>query len=186
MEELEMIQRRREDPVLFMIHRLSRSIMRASMAYYLQEFGLGVPQVQILNAIGAHGPLVSKDIADFMAMNKALVSRSLSDLTERGYTETLPDDKDARRRLWVLTAKGQEFVAMCRPVRMERTAKLLETLSDDEEAALIDVLERLYASSEAQRRDETRVLAARRRQSGGRDKDAAAGKAEPGRRQAGS
>jgi len=62
-----MTEEPRSDPILFFIHRLSRSILRASMARYLKEFGLGVPQVQILNAIGARGPLVSKEIAALQA-----------------------------------------------------------------------------------------------------------------------
>jgi DNA-binding MarR family transcriptional regulator len=167
---------RREDPVvLFMVHRLSRSLMRASMAYYLQEFGLGVPQVQILNSIGSLGPMLSKEIADHTAMNKALVSRSLSELTGSGYTEMRPDAGDARRRVWRLTARGQDFVTRFRPVRIERTTTLLKTLSDSEQDALVDVLDRLYNASEAQRCDEARALAARHAVAdGAKERDVAA------------
>ena len=41
-----------DDPVLFLLHRLQRSVLRASMAYYMYAFDLGVPQVQILHALG--------------------------------------------------------------------------------------------------------------------------------------
>ncbi|HVV92331.1 MAG TPA: MarR family winged helix-turn-helix transcriptional regulator [Hyphomicrobiales bacterium] len=153
---------RREDPILFFIHRLSRSILRASMARYTLEFDLGVPQVQILNAIGALGPRVSKDLADYMAMNKALVSRSLSDLTARGYTRNTADPNDARRRVWTLTAKGRRLVEICRPIRHERTSQLTAALTDDERAVLVDILHRLYAASEQLGADEAK-LAKRRR-----------------------
>ena len=158
-----MHSRRIEDPVSFLIHRLSRSVMRASMAYYLQEFGLGVPQVQILHSIGSHGPLVSKDIADYIAMNKALVSRSLSELSARGYAENTSDASDARRRVWTLTPKGKEFVAMCRPIRLERRAKLLKVLTQEEREIFVGVLQRLYESSENLRAEEAVMLAQRRR-----------------------
>lgn len=158
-----MNSRRTDDPVSFLIHRLSRSLMRASMAYYLHEFGLGVPQVQILHAIGSHGPLVSKDIADYIAMNKALVSRSLSELNARGYAENTSDANDARRRVWTLTPKGKEFIAQCRPVNLERRAKLLKVLTEEERAVFVDVLERLYQSSENLRAAESVMLAERRR-----------------------
>lgn len=152
-----------ESPISFLIHRLSRSWMRASMAYYLQEYGLGVPHVQILNTIGGRGALVSKEIADYTVMNKALISRSLSELTARGYTASAGDPKDARRRVWKLTAKGEAFVSAFKQVRLDRQNKLIQTLSREEKALLVDILERLYASSERLRVEESKLLAASRR-----------------------
>jgi DNA-binding MarR family transcriptional regulator len=155
--------RNAESPISFLIHRLSRSWMRASMAFYLQEYGLGVPHVQILNIIDSRGPTVSKDIADYTVMNKALVSRSLSELTARGYAVSAADPKDARRRVWKLTAKGQAFVAAFRPIRLDRQNKLIEALSREEKAMLVDILDRLYVSSERLRTEEGKMLATRRR-----------------------
>jgi DNA-binding MarR family transcriptional regulator len=179
-----MTAERRDDPILFFIHRLSRSLLRASMARYMLEFGLGVPQVQLLNAIGALGPRASKDLADHMAMNKALVSRSLSDLTARGYTRDTTDPADARRHVWTLTAKGRRLVEVCRPLRHARTNYLLAALTDDEGAVLVDILERLYAASERlgadeaaigrRRRDKARKGTPARRRRAGRAKPAVA------------
>jgi DNA-binding MarR family transcriptional regulator len=137
--------------------------MRASTAYYLQAFALGVPHVQILHTIGTQGPLVSKAIADYTVMNKALVSRSLTDLTGRGYTVGALDEEDARRRVWKLTPKGEAFVKMCRPIRLERQSKLLQVLSREEKEVLVGMLNRLYARSEALRVEEGVTLASRRR-----------------------
>lgn len=155
-------QRPGADPIIFHIHRLSRSIMRAAMAQYLHEFGLGVPQVQILNALGARGPAVSKEIATYTAMNKALVSRSLSELTIAGYTVSSLDIADARLRVWKLTKKGEGFVSTFRPVLMERRLKLLKVLTADEQMLLAQFIDKLYSSSEALGRNE----AAARRSSG--------------------
>lgn len=152
-----------ESPISFLIHRLSRSWLRASMAYYLSAYGLGVPHVQILNTIGSRGALVSKDIADVTVMNKALISRSLSELMARGYTASVVDPKDARRRVWKLTPRGEAFVVAFRPVRLDRQNKLIQTLSREEKAMLVDILERLYASSERMRIEESKALAATRR-----------------------
>jgi DNA-binding MarR family transcriptional regulator len=152
-----------ESPISFLIHRLSRSWLRASMAYYLSAYGLGVPHVQILNTIGSRGALVSKDIADFTVMNKALISRSLSELTARGYTARVVDPQDARRRVWKLTPKGEAFVEAFRPVRLDRQNKLIQALSREEKAMLVDILERLYASSERLRIEEGKMRAAMRR-----------------------
>jgi DNA-binding MarR family transcriptional regulator len=152
-----------ESPISFLIHRLSRSWMRASMAYYMREFGLGVPHVQILHTLGNRGALVSKEIADYTVMNKALVSRSLSDLSDRGYASSNADAADARRRVWTLTPKGKAFVDMFHGVRIGRQERLIEVLSLEEKSVLVDILERLYASSEHLRLEESKMLAARRR-----------------------
>jgi DNA-binding MarR family transcriptional regulator len=118
------------------------------MAYYLRQFKLGVPQVQILHAVGGRGPLASKQIADVLAMNKALVSRSLRELTDLGYVTSTGDSQDARLRVWSLTAEGQNFVARARSVRIERQNRFLSVLTKEEQLLLVDVLDRLFASSE--------------------------------------
>ena len=95
-------------------------------------------------------------------MNKALVSRSLSELTARGYTRNTADPNDARRRVWTLTAKGRRLVETCRPLRHERTSRLMAALTEDERAMLVDILNRLYIASEQLGADEAQ-LAKRRR-----------------------
>lgn len=159
-------QRPGSDPIIFHIHRLSRSIMRAAMAQYLHEFGLGVPQVQILNSLGARGPAVSKEIATYTAMNKALVSRSLSELTNAGFTVSSLDVADARLRVWKLTKKGEDSVAAFQPVLLGRRSKLLKVLTAEEQTLLTQFIDKLYSSSEALGRNE----AAARRSPGQRSK----------------
>ncbi len=152
-----------EYPVFFYVHRLSRSLMRGSMAYYLHEFGLGVPQVQILNTLGRRGPLVSKDIAEGIAMNKALVSRSLGELMELGFIEGANDANDARRRLWTLTQKGRKFVEKYEPIGLVRRRGLLKVLSAEDQSLFVDILDKLYRQSEKLRAEEKTGFKKRRR-----------------------
>lgn len=167
-----------DEPIILHIHRLSRSILRTSTAQYMHAFGLGVPQVQILNALGVHGTLSSKEIAEHTAMNKALVSRSLSELTNIGYTAISADATDARRSLWKLTAKGEGFVVAFRPMRLARRAKLLKVLAPDERALLIEIIEKLIVSSEEMGRQEA---AARRAKNGGRQRTMRRAARRPGK-----
>jgi DNA-binding MarR family transcriptional regulator len=146
-----------DHPILFKVHRLSRSLLRASMAYYLHEFELGVPQVQILHAL-IPGPLASKAIADVLAMNKALISRAVRELEDRGYVTGVSGVDDGRLRIWSLTDKGEEFVTMARPIRIERQRKFLSVLTREEQLLLEGVLDKLYESSEALRVDEAQLI----------------------------
>lgn len=128
------------------------------MAYYLHEFGLGVPQVQILHAL-IQGPRASKDIADVLAMNKALISRSVRELEDLGYVTGKSGVDDGRLRIWSLTERGRELVQMARPIRMERQRKFLSVLTKEEQRLLEGVLDKLYASSEALRAEEAELIA---------------------------
>jgi DNA-binding MarR family transcriptional regulator len=129
------------------------------MAYYVHEFGLGVPQFQILNLLGRGASLPSKEIANLLAMNKALVSRSLRELSDLGYVTMTGDTQDARVRNCSLTDKGLKMIEEARGVRHERQDKFLAVLTRKEQLFLVDVLDRLYESSEALRREEAIFLA---------------------------
>jgi DNA-binding MarR family transcriptional regulator len=141
-----------------MVHRLSRSLLRGSMAFYLHEYGLGVPEVQILNLLSRGRPLASKEIAEILAINKALVSRAVRQLTALGYITTKVDPQDGRFRICDLTPKGRDFVETSRPDRHKRQDKFLSVLSRQEQILLVDVLDRLFVSSEAWRYEEAVLL----------------------------
>jgi hypothetical protein len=99
-------------------------------------------------------------------MNKALVSRSLSDLTRLGYTTMSSEASDARRSLWRLTGKGEALVAAFRPLRVARRARLLQALSPDERAQLTRLIDKLIVSSDEMGRHEAAERRAQR--TGGR------------------
>lgn len=133
------------------------------MSFYLDRYGIGLPHMQILHTVAKHGPLPSIGIVDHTGMNKSLASRTLGQLTDDGYTIDLTDPADARKRVWVLTPKGEEFVAEVAPVLQERRLKILDALSEGERALLPELLKRLLEISEELREEEAR---ARRRRKG--------------------
>ena len=154
---------RRDESVFTRIHRVARSLSRGSMSYYLHKYGIGLPHMQIIHIIANYSPLPSTGIVDLSGMNKSLVSRTLAQLTEAGYAIDSSDSKDARKRVWTLTPKGQSFIVEVYPTLQERRVEILKVLSSDERALLNDMMTRLLASSEALRKQEAKDRAAERR-----------------------
>lgn len=153
-----MKERRQDDrhSTVFRINRLSSSLGRAAMKFYSQRFDLGVPYVRLIYTIGDHGSLASKEIVEITAMDKALVSRVLSDMTRRGLVKSTGEN--ARNRSWALTNSGLQFVATLNPVRQSRQEKLLADFSNDDLRELNKLLDRLFQSSERLRLKEEEDL----------------------------
>lgn len=119
--------------------------------------------MQILHALVA-GPKASKELADTLAINKALVSRAVRDLEELKYVSSVIGVDDGRLRIWTLTDRGEEFVKMARPIRAERQRKFLSVLTPKEQDLLERVLEKLFESSEALRIEEESLISGANRQ----------------------
>jgi DNA-binding MarR family transcriptional regulator len=132
------------------------------MRFYVTKFGISLPEMRILSSLNAYGPQASRELVAVTAMDKALVSRVVSRLADRGYVNTLATRPGERLRGWALTPSGQAFVARLQPVWEEREARLQAGLAGPERELLLDLLERLFWASENLRAEEVRLFAARR------------------------
>ncbi|MDI3331342.1 MAG: MarR family winged helix-turn-helix transcriptional regulator [Micrococcus sp.] len=78
-----------------------------------------------------HQPVRAKDIADWLGIGAAPMSRQLADLEAQGLVVRTPDPDDARAALTSLTAAGQDAV---RDLRDRRVTVLQQALSGLDEA----------------------------------------------------
>ena len=169
---------RRDESVFTRIHRVARSLARGSMSFYLDTYGIGLPHMQIIHTIANHSPLPSTGIVDLTGMNKSLVSRTLAQLTDDGYATDSSDPKDARKRVWTLTPRGQAFIIDVYPVLQERRVEILKVLSPEERSLLTDIMNRLLQSSEALRSKEAKDRSAARRAKKRPKSDSSSGQSE--------
>jgi DNA-binding MarR family transcriptional regulator len=142
---------RQRDPrnaIVFRINRLATSFSRASAKIYKDMFGLGLPNVRVVYTLADHGELTSKQLVQITAMDKALVSRVLADLSAQELVQIDMDGPQVRRRPWRLSAKGAKLATVMEPIRARRQAKLMEEFSDADAVHLNDLLDRLFQSSE--------------------------------------
>lgn len=148
----------------FRLHTLASSLFKGAAQYYGAHFGIGLPEMRVLSNIGSEGPLAAYQIVSLTAMDKALVSRVLTTLSERGYLMSSSLRTDPRRRTWRLSKAGQDLVKQLRPEWKRREAIIQASISKQEQAVLADLLDRMLAASEKLRAQEAAELAAKRNQ----------------------
>ncbi|TDW23289.1 MarR family winged helix-turn-helix transcriptional regulator [Kribbella kalugense] len=96
------------------------------------------------------GPVTISTLAEKLGVTQQAASKSIADLSNRGYVSRRPDPADARARIVVLTDRGQAVIEAARKHRAALDAELRQTLGDAkvEKARLlmIDIINHLGAS----------------------------------------
>lgn len=96
------------------------------------------------------GPVTISTLAEKLGVTQQAASKSIADLSNRGYVSRSPDPADARARIVVLTDRGQAVIAAARKHRATLDTELRRTLGDGqvEKARLlmIDIINHLGAS----------------------------------------
>ncbi len=151
------LTRREQRSINFRVHALDSSLYRNARQYYGALFGLGVPEMRILSNLDAEGPLAASQLVALTVMDKGLLSRILTTLHKRGSIVPTPSSSP-RRPVWTLSAAGHELVDRLRPLWREREAMIQAVLTPAEQAAMKDMLDRLFVASETLRIEEARTL----------------------------
>ncbi|QCU78749.1 MarR family transcriptional regulator [Citricoccus sp. SGAir0253] len=90
-----------------------------------------------------HEPARAKDIADWLGVGAAPMSRQLADLEAQGLVGRVPDPDDARAALTSLTDAGQEAVRELRARRVTVLQQALGGLADEEVRDFTGSMERM-------------------------------------------
>ncbi|MEU8828101.1 helix-turn-helix domain-containing protein [Streptomyces sp. NPDC048636] len=97
------------------------------------------------------------ELATKLDMTQQGASKALAELERLGYTERVPDDRDARVRRVRLTARGRAAVTAARAARAALDARLADRFGDrrlaEQRALLSEVLDELGGSDAVRRRD---------------------------------
>lgn len=128
--------------------RISGVIARA----HANAFKLQTPEWRILAILGRFGEMAPGGVAEYTAMDKARVSRTVTSLMTSGLVLRGSDPFDRRRAFLRLTARGQELYAAIVPLVLAAEAELFKDLTDVERATLEATIAKLE-----HRLDEARV-----------------------------
>ena len=91
--------------ILQLANRISTDFARL-----YSTFGIGIPEWRVLAVLGEKGPVTANQICTVTYMDRAIVSRAVSDLVNKGYVVRQGDAKDRRRIILHLTKQG---AALC-------------------------------------------------------------------------
>lgn len=128
--------------LIFKINRLSSLYFKSSSRYYQREFGMGVPEVRLLNIVGSLPWAAAQQVVELSSMDKGLVSRALANLIKRGHLRRLPDPQDRRRLVLKLTASGEEVYGRITAAKRSRHLRAVSGLTPAECLQLYRLLDK--------------------------------------------
>ncbi len=103
-----------------------------------RRFGLGTNDWRVISSLGLRPGMSATEIADFAAMNKAVVSKSVSVLTERRLIVLLDGPRGSRPMF--LTRAGAEMHELMMPISLRGQEIMLSHLAPDDITRLNDLL----------------------------------------------
>ena len=122
---------------------LSNSLVWRESRILRSRFGLGTNDWRVLSAIALRPGVTASEISVFVAMNKAIVSKSVNVLAGRRLIVQAGDT--GRSRQLYLTAAGAEMHDAMLPVSMRGQEIILADLSAEDVDQLNELLHRLLA-----------------------------------------
>lgn len=122
---------------------LSNSLVWRESRALRARFGLGTNDWRVISAVSVRPGATAAEISEFVAMNKAIVSKSVSVLTERGLL--VQSDGSGRSRQLYLTQEGATMHDAMLPISLRGQEIILEGLSDGDIARLNELLRNLLA-----------------------------------------
>ena len=118
-------------------------LRRGAALRYRRLVGLPWVEYGIVAVLGRRKPITAAGLAELLGMDKAQLSRALSDLVRRKLVRRSANPEDSREVLVVLSEAGLEAHERMVRAGFERNAYLLANLSRDEIAQLDRILEEL-------------------------------------------
>ncbi len=105
------------------------------------RFGLGTNEWRVLSALAMRPGWSATDVSVFLGMNKAIISKSVSTLTERSLIVRRPGPRG--QWLLYLTPEGATMHDAMRPISLRGEEIIHADLSDEEIDRLQDLLRRM-------------------------------------------
>ncbi len=144
---------RRLDTLVDMpLYRFSRLLAEAgALVVRVCEgrFGITRREWRVLSYLALHDGAPPTELSRRAALDKALTSRVVASLSEKGLVVRVTKPSDRRRALIYLTERGRQIHDEVLPLARRINQEVLAALSDEEVDRLDDMLDRLQARAEA-------------------------------------
>lgn len=130
----------------FLPYRLSylTNIISQDLALlYTEKFGIAHTEWRVMAVLGISPGISAGQVAQKTAMDKVAVSRAINNMIKNGLIKRDFSDKDKRRSELKLSKKGRKMYEEIVPLVQNYEQKLIETLNQDEQAALDLILKKL-------------------------------------------
>lgn len=131
--------------------RLQRTgtLLTTQVVTLLKNAGdLTLNQWRLLSFLSERDGGSAHELAKLGHIDKATMSRAASELQKRGLIVSEVSSRDRRSAVLRVTQDGEDVVARISPMMMSRQRELVAAISEEERAALFQILEKLEAAVE--------------------------------------
>ena len=145
---------------LDMAGHLIRRLHQQSTQVFVQRtqaagFDLTPVQFAALDAIQAHPATDQARVAEAIAYDRATIGGVIERLEKKGWVRRVVSEQDRRARQLSLTAKGRSVCLALRPVVLDLQKDILVPLSEEEQARLVRLAQRVVWNSASPDPDDT-------------------------------
>src|SRR5918997_6345841 len=116
---------------------------------YAERFGLSIPAWRVIATLGQYDDRTARDIAAHGVMHKSTVSRAVSALEQRGLIVRRANQDDRREELLALTPEGRDIYEALAPQALAFEERLVAVLTDEEQATLAALVDKLSVHARA-------------------------------------
>jgi DNA-binding MarR family transcriptional regulator len=124
---------------------LSNSLVWRESRALRARFGLGTNDWRVIAALAVRPGATSSEVCDFLALNKAIVSKSVNVLSDRRLI--VQGESSGRARPLYLTAAGAEMHDAMLPISMRGQEIILSDMSEEDVGRLNQLLRRLLVKA---------------------------------------
>ncbi|PVE08025.1 MarR family winged helix-turn-helix transcriptional regulator [Limnohabitans sp. Rim28] len=129
----------------YRLHQLHKLTDADSQSAYPAQTGLSMSDGRCLSTVGAFEPLSVKELAEKANLNKGQASRAAQALVEQGLVCKADHPADGRGVVLTLTASGRQVFKTAMRMIDQRNAEIFGCLTEQEQASLSAMLDRLVA-----------------------------------------
>lgn len=124
------------------ILRASHRVLKAYEDAY-RPFGIKATQLPVLNLIGQHKTMTTREIAEKTESERSVLSRKLAVMEKNGWIKSVVNSI-TREKVFALTEKGEALLAEIKPVRLQVQERLLAKLSEKERMLLLNLCDKFH------------------------------------------
>ena len=136
-----------EDFLPYRLNQVSERVSRSFARLYSEQFGMARPEWRVIAIIGQMGRVTAKTVGERSTMHKTKVSRAVTSLEKRGFVIRTANPDDMREHFLELTDAGRNAYDTLVPQALDFSAKLMDSLSPEQQSHLEAILEQLMEAA---------------------------------------
>ena len=132
-----------------------KAVSQSVTDIYASLHGLSVQEWRVMAVLGNNQPLTASELVELSSMDKVQISRAIKKLEETNLLFRQEDPEDRRRIFLTLSRRGNDIFQELVPKVLQLEQDLLAGLTDEEQATLLGLMEKVRINAGRAMNDES-------------------------------